>query len=130
MKPEQELKTILGTNVRIRREKMRLTQEELSERMGLIQEELSKRMGLTQVKLSEKAGVSKNTISDIEGGQKFARAKTLFYLAKALGTEVYELLKPANVQPDKAADIIARYSDKVRDAVGELEKNYMGNVGK
>jgi transcriptional regulator with XRE-family HTH domain len=108
MKPEQELKTILGTNVKTRRERMRLTQEELS----------------------EKVGVSKNTISAIEKGEKFAHAKTLFYLAKALKTEVYELLKPENVYPDKASDIIANYSDEVREAVGKLEKTYMENNGK
>jgi transcriptional regulator with XRE-family HTH domain len=108
MKPEQKLMAIFGMNVRTRREKMGLTQEELS----------------------EKVGVSKNTISDIEGGQKFAHAKTLVCLAKALETEVYELLKPANVKPDKAADIIAKYADEVRNFVGELEKTYIGNIGR
>jgi transcriptional regulator with XRE-family HTH domain len=129
METFQELKNIFGTNVRTRRNKLGLTQEKLAEKMGLIQEELEK-MGLAQEEQSEKIGVSKNTISAIEKGEKFAHASTLFYLAKALGTEVYELLKPENVQPDKAADIIAKYSKKVQDAVGELEKSYMGNNGR
>jgi transcriptional regulator with XRE-family HTH domain len=105
MKTFQELKKILGTNVRTRRDKLGLTQEELS----------------------VKVHVSKNTISAIETGKKFAHAKTLFYLAKTFNTEVYELLKPEDVYPDKATDIIAKYSDKMRDAVGELERTYMEN---
>jgi len=85
-------------------------------------------MGLTQQQLADIVDVSKNTISDIETGDKFAHAKTLVNLARALETQVYELLKPEYVYPDKAADIIARYSEEVREAVGELEKTYMENI--
>ena len=108
MKDEKELKKILGKNISIRR----------------------KRMGFSQEKLADKADLSKNTISDIEKGDKFASATTLVNLAKVLQTEVYELLKPENVSPDNAADIITKYSNKVKDAVEKLEKNYIRNMKK
>ena len=51
-------------------------------------------------------------------------------LAKVLGTQVYELLKPDDVFPDKAAEIIAKYSDKVRDAIERVEKSFAENQKK
>jgi transcriptional regulator with XRE-family HTH domain len=104
MKTEQELRAILGWNVSIRRISRNWTQEELA----------------------EKAGVSKNTISDIEKGDKFARPKTLVQLAIAFETEVYELLKPKDVSPDKIVDAIAKYSGEVREAVEDIERSYFG----
>ena len=106
MKNVQELKNVLGRNVKIRRDSKGWNQEELS----------------------VKIGVSKNTISDIETGQKFARANTLFHLAKVFETEVYELLKPEDVYPDKGSDLLKKYGDEVKDSVEKignllLEKN-------
>ena len=98
MKNVQELKNIFGRNIRTRRDSRGWNQEELS----------------------VKVGVSKNTISDIETGQKFARANTLFRLAKAFDTEVYELLKPEDVYPDKAAEILKKYTAEVKDSVEKI----------
>ena len=106
MKTEQDLKETLGKNIFKRR----------------------KRMGWNQETLAEKAGVTKNTISDIETGQKFAHANTLVKLAKALQTEVYELLKPDNVMPDKATDILAKYGEEVKEAVEKIGNFYMENM--
>jgi XRE family transcriptional regulator, regulator of sulfur utilization len=106
MKTEQELKKTLGQNVSIRRNSR----------------------GWTQEKLAEKAGFSKNTISDIENGDKFARAKTLVQLAKVLETEVYELLKPDNISPDNTIDAIAKYSQEVREAVDKIQSVYLENT--
>ena len=108
MKTEQELKDILGRNVYKRRD----------------------RMGWNQETLAEKAGVSKNTISDIETGQKFARANTLVKLAEVLQTEVYELLKPENIMPDKSADILAKYGEEVKEAVEKIGNFYMEKMKK
>jgi len=108
MKTEQELKKTLGQNVSIRRNSR----------------------GWTQEKLAEKAGVSKNTISDIESGDKFARAGTLIRLAKIFETEVYELLKPNDILPDNTADAIAKYSEEVKEAVDKIKFSYLGNVKK
>jgi transcriptional regulator with XRE-family HTH domain len=70
-------------------------------------------------------GVSKNTISDIETGQKFARASTLANLAEVFETDVYELLKPDDVVSDKAMDIIVNYIGKMRNAVSEIEESFL-----
>jgi transcriptional regulator with XRE-family HTH domain len=102
MKTEQELKKTLGLNVKNRREHKDLTQEELA----------------------EKIGVSKNTISDIESGDKFARACTLVRLAKIFETEVYELLKPKGISPDNTADAVAIYSKEVKEAIDKIEKSF------
>jgi len=103
MKNEQEIKKILGDNIKTRRNSRGWSQEELS----------------------EKTGVTKNTISDIECGDKFARAKTLVQFAKIFETEVYELLKPKDVLPDRTSDAIAIYSKKVKDAVDKVEKSFL-----
>ena len=108
MKTEKELKKVFGHNIKTLRE----------------------RRGWSQENLAEKAGVSKNTISDIETGQKFARAKTLVHLAKAFETEVYELLKPEGVLPDKPAEILAEYSAEVREKVEEIGNSYMEKMKK
>lgn len=103
MKTEKELRNTLGKNIYDRRF----------------------RKGWSQEELAEKAAVSKNTISDIETGQKFARAGTLVKLAKVLDTEVYELLKPDNVKPDKNTDIIAKYCEQVKEAVDKIGSFYI-----
>ena len=102
METEQELMAFFGKNVKIRRKERKWSQE----------------------KLGEKVGVSRNTISDIESGQDFVGAKTLVNLALAFEIHVYELLKPENVQPDNAYDILTKYSSEVKEAVDTLRDNY------
>ena len=106
MKTEQDLRDILGQNVKKRRERKNISQE----------------------KLAEKIRVTKNTISDIETGQKFARATTLIKLANALETDVYELLKPDNVLPDKASDILAKYSEEVKNSLEKIGNKYIDKM--
>ena len=103
MNTEQELKRIFGNNVKSQRE----------------------RKGWTQEFLAEKANVSSNTISDIETGQKFARAKTLVSLADAFGTQVYELLKPNIEMPDKPVDILIKYGEEIKEKVEEIGDFYI-----
>ena len=103
---EQELKITLGKNIKFLRENRKWSQEELS----------------------KKTGVSKKTISDIETGQKFARAKTLVKSAQVFETSPYELLKPDNILPDNADDLLAHYSGYVRDAIEEIGKEYFKNL--
>ena len=105
MATEQELKIILGQNIRTRRESRDWTQE----------------------KLAEKVDVSKNTISDIEEGKKFARAGTLVKLAESLETDVYELLKPDNVMPDNAADIAVKYGEQLKEAIDRIGNDFAKN---
>ena len=108
MKTEQELKIIFGKNVSTLRNRRDWSQEDLA----------------------EKAGVSRNTISDIEKGDKFARAKTLLRLAMAFETEVYELFKPEGILPDKPTDILAEYSEEVREKLKEIGNSYIEKMKK
>ena len=103
---EQALKITFGKNIKFRREQKKWSQEELS----------------------EKTGVTRNTISDIETGQKFARAKTLVKLAEAFETAPYELLKPDNIYPDNVDDLLAHYSGYVLEAIEEMGKEYIKNM--
>ena len=103
MKTEQELKDIFGKNIKTLRIRKKWSQE----------------------KLAENVGVSRNTISEFETGQNFAHAPTLVNLAIALETDVYELLKPEGVLPDKPIDIFAKYSEEVRVKVEEIGNSYI-----
>ena len=103
IKEDQNLKNILGQNVKSRRDQRGWNQEELS----------------------VKARVTKNTISNIETGQKFARAITLVRLAKAFETHVYELLKPRDILPDKPTDLFARYNQDVQEKMAEIGNSYI-----
>ena len=99
----QELNNILGNNIKYRRNIH----------------------GLSQEKLAEMIGVSINTICEIETGKKFVRAETLIRFAAVLKTEVYELFKPDNVQPDNAYEILIKYSSEVKEAVDSIRNNYL-----
>jgi len=103
MNTEQEFRVFFGKNIKNRREHKGWSQEELS----------------------EKAHVSKNTISDIETGQKFARAKTLINLARVFDTEVYELFKPENIMPDDAEGILIKYNNRVKETLDKTFKEYL-----
>ena len=106
MRTEQELKELLGQNIKTRRLQKKWSQE----------------------KLAEFADLTRNTISDIESGQDFAGAKTLISLAKALETEVYELFKPESVLPDKPSDILSKFSEEIRQKVDEIGISYIAKI--
>ena len=106
MNQEQDLKKTFGQNVKSRRESR----------------------GWSQELLAEKAQVSKNTISDIETGQKFARAKTLVRLAAVFETAAYELLKPEGILPDKPLDIIVKYQEEIKETVEKIGNFYIENL--
>ena len=104
------------------------TEQELRIQFGKNVSTLRNRNNWSQEKLAEKTGVSRNTISDIEKGDKFARPKTLINMAIAFETEVYELFKPEGVLPDKPSDIIAEYTEEVRERVEEIGNSYLGRL--
>jgi len=108
MKNGQELLKIFGTNVKIRR----------------------KRMNLSQEKLGEIIGVGRNSISEIEAGNNFIGADNLARLAIALNTDVYELFKPDGVMPDKAASILEKYGDEVKKASEKIMKEFLRKLKK
>ena len=101
------------------------TEKELKEFFGKTIKTLRYRRGWSQEKLAEKVGVTRNIISKIETGKNFAHAKTLVNLALAFETKIYELLKPEGVLPDKPTDILAEYSEEVREKVEEIGNFYI-----
>ncbi len=52
------------------------------------------KINLTQDQLSEIAGISSDYLSEIERGKKVPSLKRLFRIADALGVPAYKLLKP------------------------------------
>jgi transcriptional regulator with XRE-family HTH domain len=54
--------------------------------------ELRERVSLSQMELSERSGVSRATIADLELGKRGAQPKTRRKLAAALGVEPWELV--------------------------------------
>jgi len=56
--------------------------------------ELRERLLLTQTQLGERAGLSLYTVSSVERGAHSATFKTARALAKALGVEPEELMRP------------------------------------
>jgi transcriptional regulator with XRE-family HTH domain len=64
--------------------------------------ELRERVSLSQMELSERSGVSRATIADLELGKRGAQPKTRRKLAAALGVEPWELV--GNIQTDDKAE--------------------------
>jgi transcriptional regulator with XRE-family HTH domain len=64
--------------------------------------ELRERVSLSQMELSERSGVSRATIADLELGKRGAQPKTRRKLAAALGVEPWELV--GDIQTDDKAE--------------------------
>jgi transcriptional regulator with XRE-family HTH domain len=105
----QQLRTILGTNLR----------------------KLRNRREWSQMELAEKSSISMNFVSEIERGLKWPYPETLQNLAGALGVEAYELFKPENGEtgPDMG-EYMNRFSNDVVIAVEESVKRSLQNVKK
>ena len=94
----QELKTMFGNNVKMRRQ-LKL---------------------LSQMKLAEAMDVSPNALSDIETGKKFVKADTLAALADGLGIGAYELFKPKHILPDDREGLVERISEAIRTTLAKF----------
>ena len=107
MKKEQ-LRTILGANLR----KFRGRRE------------------WSQMELAEKAGISMHFLSEIERGNKWPSSDNLQSLANALGVEVYELFRPEGEADPGMGKYMERFSRDVMIAVEESVKKSLLNVRK
>jgi transcriptional regulator with XRE-family HTH domain len=83
----------------------------------------------SQAELAERVNISINFLSDIETGKKWASPTTMVKLADVFHIEVYELLKPANLLPDKADGIIQRYTEDVFVAINKVRRTYLKKLG-
>jgi transcriptional regulator with XRE-family HTH domain len=104
---EQELKGILGRNIKFYRSQRRLSQADLAER----------------------AGISITFLSNVERGNNFPLAGTLCGLAKALDVEVFELFKGDLVPSDSKKlvnQLTEDLSKKINLAMADVFKHYLG----
>ena len=92
---EQELRGILGNNIK----RCRL------------------KNNLSQLALAEKVGISTNFLSDIERCKAWVSPSTLVNLASILNIEPYELFKADAVISDTEKSILQHYADENLKAV-------------
>jgi transcriptional regulator with XRE-family HTH domain len=104
---EQELKDILGKNIKSFRSHRQLSQADLA----------------------EKASISITFLSNIERGNNFPLAGTLCSLAKALEVEVFELFK-GDMVPSDSKKLVNHISEDITKtinlAMSEVFKRYLG----
>jgi transcriptional regulator with XRE-family HTH domain len=104
---EQELKDVLGKNIKVFRSHKQLSQADLA----------------------EKSGISITFLSNIERGNNFPLAGTLCNLAKVLEVEVFELFK-GDLVPSSSKEVVSQLSEditkKINTAVAEVFKQYLG----
>lgn len=68
--------------------------EEQRRLFGARVKERRKSLNMTQTELAERTGLEQMHISQIERGKVSSRHDTMYRLAKALGQELHEMLKP------------------------------------
>jgi len=97
----QEIKTILGKNIRF----------------------LRFHKAYSQADLAEKANISTIFLSNIERGNKFPKPEIMSRLANALEVEVFELFKP-EVVPENGKETFNRLSSDIHRHIDEVFKHY------
>jgi transcriptional regulator with XRE-family HTH domain len=104
---EQELKDVLGKNIKFFRSQKQLSQADLA----------------------DKAGISITFLSNVERGNNFPLAGTLCSLAKVLEVEVFELFK-GDLVPSNSKEVMSKLSkditQKIHLAVTDVFKQYLG----
>jgi transcriptional regulator with XRE-family HTH domain len=102
---EQELRGILGSNIK----RCRL------------------KNNLSQLALAEKVDIAANFLSDIERCKAWISPNTLVKLASVLGVEPYELFKADSLLSEAEKDILRHYADEnlkaVLSVVNRLREN-------
>jgi transcriptional regulator with XRE-family HTH domain len=71
----------------------------------------------TQAELAEKLDISINFLSDIENGKKWISPTSMVKFASVLNIEPFELFKPADTPSPSVATIFSKYNDEVVQAV-------------
>jgi len=102
----QEIKAILGKNIKFFRY----------------------RMEYSQADLAEKANISITFLSNIERGLKYPKPEILSQIAEGLNVNVYELFK-ADIVPEDNKELINRLSEdmsnKINKAMEGVFKQYL-----
>jgi len=94
--------------------------------------EYRQRKKWSQSAFAEKADISINFLSDIETGKKWPSIQTMIKFANAFNIDVYELLKPENILPDKSSHVIEKYTKEIlaiiNKSVGNIENKYITQI--
>jgi transcriptional regulator with XRE-family HTH domain len=87
---------------------------------------------LSQADFAEKVNISIPFLSDIENCKKWASPSTLVKMAEALEIETYELLKPEDIVPDNAINILEKYTADIYklfgDTLSNIQHNYINQL--
>ena len=105
---EEDLRIILSTNIKRYRNLRNFTQTEFADRIS----------------------ISVPFLSDIENGKKWVSSGTLVKIANVLKIEVYELFKPDKILPDKAVDILKKFSTDIHVEFGKSLEDLCSNYTK
>jgi transcriptional regulator with XRE-family HTH domain len=84
---------------------------------------------ISQSALAEKANISVTFLSNIERGKMFPKVETLSRLTESLGVAVFELFR-ADLIPEGNKEMMNRFSEDIAKnvnlAMSEVFKQYMG----
>ena len=96
-KPGEEIKKLLGKNVRQYRETI----------------------GFTQEKIAEIAGISLTYYGSVERGEKWPSSETLAGIALGLKVNPYDLLKPENIVSSEATKLTKKMLHDIQATVNQ-----------
>jgi transcriptional regulator with XRE-family HTH domain len=85
--------------------------------------------GLSQAELAEKAGMSIPYLGAVERGEKWPSPATLAEIARGLGLEPYDLLKPENSSSREVRKAVAKLTKDISALVNETVKT-LNNIAK
>jgi len=101
---EQELRAILGRNIKRHRQSRNLSQADLAEKLD----------------------ISDNFLCNIENGNRWISPQTLVKLATTLNIEPYELFKPAEAIPPDVSTTLNKSFDEAIVAVTQTLNEVRG----
>jgi transcriptional regulator with XRE-family HTH domain len=107
-----------------------MAKEQLRAVLGSNLRKFRNRREWSQLELAEGANISMNFLSEVERGLKWPYPETLQNLADALGVEVYELFRPESDADPGMGKYMERFSRDVMIAVEESVKKSLLNVKK
>jgi transcriptional regulator with XRE-family HTH domain len=95
---EQEIRDILGKNIKKYRKQLKMSQE----------------------KLAEHIDIAPNFLSDIENGRKWISPNTLAKLTEALHINIGELFQMEETLPKEVTEILTKYA---HEALAKVDKS-------
>jgi transcriptional regulator with XRE-family HTH domain len=80
----------------------------------------------TQAELAEKLGISVNFLCDVENGKRWISPASMVKIAGVLNIEPFELFKPADAPPSVISTLFSKYNDEVIETVSSSLKRVYG----